>query len=45
MRTLMYTVIMCGLMYTFAMLPMVVLLILTWIVYGTVMIFKYIGVM
>ena len=40
----MYTVIMCGLMYTFAMLPMVVLLILTWIVYGMQISLKYLGV-
>jgi hypothetical protein len=45
MRTLMYGIIMYSLMYIFAMLPMAIIVILTWIVYGTVMILKYIGVM
>ena len=40
----MYAIIMYSLMYTFAMLPMVVLLILTWIVYGIHISLKYLGV-
>lgn len=41
----MFGIIMYSLMYIFAMLPMVIIVILTWIVYGTVMILKYMGVM
>ena len=44
MRTLMFGIIMYGLMYTFAMLPMVVIVILTWIVYGIKISLKYLGV-
>ncbi len=45
MRTLMFGIIMYSLMYIFAMLPMVVIVILTWIVYGIGITLKYLGVM
>jgi hypothetical protein len=41
----MFGIIMYGLMFTFAMLPMVVIVILTWIVYGIGITLKYLGVM
>ena len=45
MRTLMFGIIMYGLMFTFAMLPMVVIVILTWVVYGIQISLRYLGVM
>ena len=40
----MFGIIMYSLMFIFAMLPMVIIVILTWIVYGMHISLKYLGV-